>query len=179
MIREKIIIKYIKGKDILDIGSVGQTSAYNLWDILEKHAGKLAGIDTEPCNKQNVIYGNMENYDFNKRFDVIVAGDVIEHVNNQGLFLQNIKRHLKRGGYFILTTPNAKWFNIILKPNKTHTCWHDRYTLSYLLKKFGFKTVFFKYYYGNKEYYNFIKRILALRQSMIFICQHEKISSNN
>ena len=91
MIREDIIIKYIKGKDVLDIGSVGQTSAYNLWDILEKHARKLTGIDTELCDKKNVVYGSMENYDFNKKFDVIVAGDVIEHVDNQGLFLENIK----------------------------------------------------------------------------------------
>jgi len=179
MIREEIIIKYIGGKDVLDIGSVGQTSAYNLWDIIEKYAGKLTGIDTEPCDKQNVFQGNMESYDFNKKFDVIVAGDVIEHVDNQGLFLMNIKKHLKDDGCFILTTPNAKWFNVILKPNKTHTCWHDKYTLSHLFKKFGFKIVFFKYYYGNKEYYNFIKRILTLRQAMIFICQYDKISSRN
>ena len=176
MIREEIIIKYIQGKDILDIGSVGQTSAYNLWNILEKHAGKLTGIDTERSNQENVVYGSMENYDFNKKFDVIVAGDVIEHINNQGLFLENIKKHLKNDGYFILTTPNAKWFNVILKPNKTHTCWHDKYTLSYLLKKYGFVTISFRYYYGNKKYYNFIKKILASRQAMIFICQYDKIS---
>ena len=179
MIREDIIIKYIRGKDILDIGSVGQTFAYNLWNILEKYSGNLTGIDTERSNQKNVVLGNMENYDFNKKFDVIVAGDVIEHIDNQGLFLENIKKHLKNDGYFILTTPNAKWFNVILKPNSTHTLWHDKYTLSHLLGKFGFRISFFRYYYGNKKYYNFIKRILTLRQAMIFICQHEKISSNN
>ncbi|MBU1177122.1 MAG: class I SAM-dependent methyltransferase [Patescibacteria group bacterium] len=175
MIREEIIIKYIKGKDVLDIGSVGQTSAYNLWNILEKHAGKLTGIDTERSNQKNVVLGNMENYDFNRKFDVIIAGDVIEHVDNQGLFLKNIKKHLKRDGYFILTTPNAKWFSIILKPNKTHTCWHDKYTISYLLKKNDFKITFFKYYYGNKEYYNFIKIILTLRQAMLVVCQKKSL----
>lgn len=179
MIREEMIIKYAKGKDVLDIGSVGQTKAYNLWQMLKENAERLTGIDTEPSNEFNVVCGNMEDYDFSKKFDIIIAGDVIEHVDNQGLFLENIKKHLKDDGYFILTTPNAKWPTVFLKPNKTHTCWHDEYTLSYFLKKHKFNIADFKYYYGNKKRYNFIQKILTLRQSMIFICQYEKISSNN
>ena len=33
MTREKLIKKFVAGKSILDIGSVGQTSKYNLWDL--------------------------------------------------------------------------------------------------------------------------------------------------
>ena len=35
MTREEIIAKYIKGKNILDIGSTGQATAYNLWNFLK------------------------------------------------------------------------------------------------------------------------------------------------
>lgn len=171
MIREKIIIKYIQGKDILDIGSVGQTNEYDLWDVLKEHSVNLTGIDTNPSNDQSVICGNMETYDFKKQFDIIIAGDVIEHVNNQGLFLKNINKHLKKDGYFILTTPNAKWLTVCCRPNSTHTCWHDKYTLLHLLDRYGFKVIFFQYYYGNKKHYGFIKKILALRQSMLIVCQ--------
>lgn len=168
--REQIIIKYIKDKDVLDIGSVGQTKSYNLWGLLKKHAGQLTGIDTEPSKEANVVCANMENYDFGKQFEIIIAGDVLEHVDNQGLFLTNIKKHLKRDGFLILTTPNAKWPTVFLRPNPTHTLWHDRYTLFHILERNGFKTFFFKYYPGNKKY-NFFKKILILKQAMLIVCQ--------
>lgn len=38
MKREKIILEYLKsGCSVLDIGSIGQTQAYSLWDILNKN----------------------------------------------------------------------------------------------------------------------------------------------
>jgi len=171
MTREQIIIKYIKGKDVLDIGSVGQTDKYNLWVFLKKEAGQLVGLDTEPSDNPDIIQGNMETYNFHKQFDVILAGDVLEHVDNQGLFLDNIRKHLKKDGYFILTTPNAKWFNVLLRPNPTHTLWHDKYTLFHILNKYGFKVIFFRYYYGNKPHYNFFKKLLVLRQGVILVAQ--------
>jgi 2-polyprenyl-3-methyl-5-hydroxy-6-metoxy-1,4-benzoquinol methylase len=187
MIREKIILSTIKDKKVLDIGSIGQTNDYNLWNLYFTVPFKeLTGIDL-PDSKQslqdvfkinkvdtqrpsNIVFGNMENYKFNEKFDVIVAGDVIEHVSNQGLFLQNIREHLNENGQLIITTPNAKWLTVIFKPNPTHTLWHDRYTLEYILKQNGFQIELFKYYFGNKNHYNWISRILTLRQSMIFIC---------
>ena len=42
-----------------------------------------------------------------RKFDVIVTGEILEHLPNQGLFLENAERHLKKKGVQILTTPNA------------------------------------------------------------------------
>jgi len=168
--REKVLAKYIKNKNVLDVGSVGQTAAYNLWNFLEKHTGSLTGIDTEYSDDNRIVRGNMENYNFDKQFDVVIAGDILEHVDNQGLFLDNVKKHLKKDGRFILTTPNAKWFTVALKPNPTHTLWHDKYTLFNILNRHGFKIVFFSYYPGNKKH-NLIKKILVARQGIIMICQ--------
>ena len=155
---------------MLDIGSVGQSCEYDLWNMIRTEAKSLVGIDTMPSDDDNVVLGSMETYDFGKKFDVIIAGDVIEHVSNQGLFLDNIYCHLNNHGTLILTTPNAKWPTVFLKPNPTHTLWHDKYTLSYTLDLHGFQIKHFQYYYGNKPYYGYMKRILALRQGMLAIC---------
>lgn len=187
MIREDIIKFYIKDKDILDIGSVGQTEAYSLWDIYKDTKIKsLTGIDLpdapqiavdsfkinrEKINSDvRIVYGNMENYNFNREFDVIIAGDVLEHVDNQGLFLNNIKKHLCRNGKLILTTPNAKSVAVLFKPNPTHTIWHDKYTLYTILDRTGFKLERLLYYPGNKKYYNPLIRLICMRQGMLAIC---------
>ena len=173
MIREEIILAYTKDKDVLDIGSVGQSNEYNLWKLLKTQGQtkSLWGVDTEPSDDEHIIQGSMETCVLNKTFDVIIAGDVLEHVDNQGLFLDNIHHHLRDDGVLIITTPNAKWITAILKPNPTHTLWHDRYTLLTILSLHGFHIKHFQYYVGNKLHYNIIKRILAFRQGMMVICK--------
>ena len=90
MIREKVILRLIKDKDVLDIGSVGQSQKYHLWSKIKKNSRSLIGIDTEFSNEKDIVQGNMENYSFRKKFDVIIAGDVIEHVYNIDDFLKKI-----------------------------------------------------------------------------------------
>lgn len=187
MIREKLILNEIYNKDILDIGSIGQTSSYSLWNIFQEgNPNSITGIDlpdeenkvlsnftlsTNSSIDTNIIRGNMELYKFDKKFDVIIAGDVIEHINNQGLFLQNIYEHLREEGKLIITTPNAKWPTVFLKPNPTHTLWHDKYTLERILKINNFKISYFRYYYGNKKKYNVLFKLLTLRQAIFLICK--------
>jgi 2-polyprenyl-3-methyl-5-hydroxy-6-metoxy-1,4-benzoquinol methylase len=190
MIKEDIILDLAVGKDVLDIGSVGQASAYSLWNLLlNVNTRSLTGIDLPDAHVTaqnvfsvtavtlpaggNIVSGNMETHDFGRQFDVIIAGDVIEHVDNQGLFLQNIKKHLKPDGRLAVSTPNAKWFTVILRPNPYHTMWHDKYTLLLVLNRCGFTVDTFRYYYGNKPYYNPLYRLLCYRQGMLAICRHK------
>lgn len=49
-------------------------------------------------------------------FDVVVAFQVIEHITGDQEFLYEVNRVLKRGGRFILTTPNRE---LRLKPGQT------------------------------------------------------------
>ncbi len=188
MIREHIIEKLVENKDVLDIGSIGQTEAYSLWNQLSKtNCKSLTGIDlpnivdsttrtfkleTENLpDDERIHWGNMETYKFNQTFDVIIAGDVIEHVANQELFLRNIHNHLSDKGIFVLTTPNAKWPTVFLKPNPTHTLWHDKFTLERILTVSGFRITKLIYYPGNKPNYNIIQKLLAWQQSMLVICE--------
>jgi len=190
MIREQIILNNIINKNVLDIGSIGQTDEYSLWNLYKTvKIESLTGIDLSDAHKtisdfkfskkvesdaktdDCIVFGNMESYKFDRKFDVVIAGDVLEHVSNQGLFLDNIHNHLNQTGKLIITTPNAKWFTVFLKPNLTHTLWHDSFTLQRILDMHNFKITFFKYYYGNKKKYNWFKRILTLKQSIIVICE--------
>ncbi|MBO0181221.1 hypothetical protein J0682_30075, partial [Vibrio parahaemolyticus] len=40
-------------------------------------------------------------------FDVIVAGEIIEHLNNPGLFLSGVRRFMHRDSKLVITTINA------------------------------------------------------------------------
>lgn len=186
MKREELIERYVSNKNVLDIGSVGQTSKYTLWNEYPSfNINELTGIDLDISTQENeklfgegeivrsadIISGNMETYSFDKKFDVIVAGDVIEHVSNQGLFLDNIGKHLESKGVVIITTPNAKWPTVFLRPNPTHTIWHDKHTLERILVMHKFKIVEFHYYKGNKRKYVFPLNLLAMRQGMIAVCE--------
>jgi 2-polyprenyl-3-methyl-5-hydroxy-6-metoxy-1,4-benzoquinol methylase len=187
MIREKIILDIISGKHVLDIGSIGQTSRYSLWELYKTVSVKsLTGIDL-PEAKQiavdrfqidennlpddvRIVYGNMETYRFERRFDVIVAGDVIEHVHNQGLFLNNIRTHLADDGIFILTTPNTKWPTAYIRGNPTHVLWHDRSTLTEILRVCGFTVDLFRSYCGNKKYYHPLFIPFIAGQQLLMVC---------
>jgi 2-polyprenyl-3-methyl-5-hydroxy-6-metoxy-1,4-benzoquinol methylase len=185
MYRETKILALTRNKDVLDIGSLGQSDEYCLWNTLSGNCRSLTGIDLPEAmetakkffslknhahqNEPHLIYGNMESIDLQKRFDVVIAGDVIEHVSNQGLFLDNIYSHLRDSGKLVITTPNAKWPTVFCKPNPTHTMWHDLYTLTTILNRHNFKVDFFHFYYGNKNHYSWWKRPLVFKQSIFVI----------
>jgi SAM-dependent methyltransferase len=170
MIREDIILDHSKNKDLLDIGCMGRTDKYKLWPQVKAVARTYTGIDIQSPTSPDVVQGNMETYDFGRTFDVVVAGDVLEHVSNQGLFLENIRRHLRQDGILIMTTPNAKWPTVFLRTHPDHVLWHDRSTLSGLIGRHGLRELHFQYYFGNKPFYGFFKRILTRRQGMLVIC---------
>lgn len=50
-----------------------------------------------------------------KKFDIVYAGEIIEHLYNPDFFLEEINRILKDNGFLVLSTPNLlAWFNRIL-----------------------------------------------------------------
>lgn len=84
-----------------------------------------------------------------EKFNSIVAGELIEHIENPGLFLCGCRGRLLSGGRLVLSTPNAfapvnflgyagrylHW------ANPEHTCWFDPQTIKQLLQRSGFRTV--------------------------------------
>lgn len=91
------------------------------------------------------------------QFDVVISFQVIEHIKNDRLFLEEIHRVLKPGGKALLTTPN-------IKKTLTRNPWHIReYTATQLtqLAKEVFPKVDMNGVTGNEkvmEYYEMNKK---------------------
>lgn len=50
---------------------------------------------------------HLEDVELNQQFDVILAGEMIEHLSNPGLFLRGIKRFMRPDSTLVITTVNA------------------------------------------------------------------------
>lgn len=81
--------------------------------------GKATGIDLNPravkeAKKKglNCIHGDVLDMasSFNGNFDVVIAGDIIEHIFDTDVFLQKVHKLLHREGKILLTTPNVASF---------------------------------------------------------------------
>ena len=91
-------------------------------------------------------------------FDVIVAGEMIEHLNNVGLFLDGIKRFMNRDTRLLLTTINAYcgmrflYYGLRGKRGKQepvhpdHVAYYSYSTLSVLLKRYSLTVDEFLFY---------------------------------
>lgn len=174
---------------VLDIGFWGQgvkITDHN-WPhkLLKERAGEVYGIDIEydesmiPENERAKYQkAPAEDFSFDIKFDVIFAGDLIEHLVNPGLFLENAKKHLKPGGRLIITTPNTfNLFNLagkLTRPepvtNPDHTFYFNRKTISTLLDKCGWYVSQFGFMYTldydikeslKKKFLNIVYKILS------------------
>ena len=80
-------------------------------------AASLVGVDqlsdaAAELNRQgfDIRVEDVQDFDLGQTFDVVVAGDLIEHLSNIGEFLDAVSRHMHDGSLFIVTTPNP--FNL-------------------------------------------------------------------
>lgn len=65
-------------------------------------------VRSRRSNVRDAIYDDMTRTRLAERsFDVVVAVEVLEHVAEDGLFVSNVARVLKPGGWFVMTTPNG------------------------------------------------------------------------
>jgi SAM-dependent methyltransferase len=70
-----------------------------------------AGLDILTANGATDLYrADLQKLDevaLDETFDVIIAGEMIEHLSNPGLFLQGIKRFMNPDTQLVITTINA------------------------------------------------------------------------
>lgn len=185
-----LLDKVIKKSDVvLDIGFWGQGITYTspAWPHkqLKDRAADVYGIDIvydesiiPEADRHKYQKAAAENFHFDKKFDVIFAGDLIEHLVNPGLFFDNAKAHLAPGGKLIMTTPNT--FNLFVMAGKLtrpepptnadHTFYFNRRTMSTLLDKCGFEVDSFGFMYTleygfkesvKKKFLNAVYRLLS------------------
>jgi SAM-dependent methyltransferase len=142
---------------------------------LEKTASELYGFDfdqegvdiLEARGTKNLYRADLEDLDkvaLDETFDVIIAGEVIEHLNNPGLFLNGIKRFMNPKTQLVITTINAYcgmrfWvYGLRGKGGKNepvhpdHVAYYSHSTLQLLLKRNGLSIERFCFYDLGKEH---------------------------
>ena len=106
LLRFKYINQYLenlKGADILDIGAT-EGNVHKM--LINSNANNfIYSLDFKGTPDFKVDLNNPK--DLNKKFDIIIAGEIIEHLENPTSFINYCFRHLKTSGRLILTTPNS------------------------------------------------------------------------
>jgi SAM-dependent methyltransferase len=84
-------------------------------------------------NIKDIVFDNMVNSQLpDNEFDGVIAIEVIEHIEQDDKFLQQISRILKPGGFLLLTTPNG---DHIINTNPDHKRHYKKEQLAEKLKQ--------------------------------------------
>ena len=148
------IIKALKntGK-VLEIGC---GTGY-LLKALEKLGYDCYGVEPSPMaynHAKNKLGLNVENEFlaassfYSQKFDVIILIDVVEHITNMQIFMQEITSVLNEGGIIFIGTGNSDSLNAkIAGPNWgyflswEHVSFFNKESMKYLLQKNNFKNI--------------------------------------
>lgn len=174
--RVDLIKQICAGKKVLHLGCANYPYTQDSIDKekllhfeLEKTVKELYGFDFDQPGidilashgTKNLYRADLEKLDevpLNETFDVIVAGEMIEHLNNVGLFLEGIKRFMNADTVLLLTTINAycgmrfTWYGLrgkggMREPvHPDHVAYYSYSTLSVLLKRYSFSIDEFMFY---------------------------------
>lgn len=160
--RFELIDRYCRGKRVLDLGCVDHNlpNAHKdrwLHGRIVSCAERTVGVDyaataVEELRRQGyeIIRADVTRpLDLNERFEVVVIGNLIEHLSNFAGLFENITRTLEPGGVVLISTNNPfyieQYFYSAFKNdiivNEVHTCWLDPVTLDQLARRFGLHTI--------------------------------------
>jgi SAM-dependent methyltransferase len=157
-----IVIPLMTGRSVLDVGSIGHSYVgrkdYKNWNfaIIQQHAAKVKGFDIlvddvalARADGFDIDVGDAETYLASDTYEVVFAGDLIEHLSNPGLFLNCAYKNLANDGTLVLSTPNtyslSKLVRVVLRRtneppvNPEHTFYFTPQTLQQLLVRHGFR----------------------------------------
>ena len=155
--REEYLLKAARGKIVLDIGASGPMAV-----ALQKVAKHYLGMDIKDnpeisnfriIDLDDSFYDDIFEYVLEEnKFDLIIAGEVIEHLSNAGHFLDLLHYDNTQ---VILTTPNAFGIagnqhlkNGVESVNKEHVAWYSYHTLRTLIERHNFKLLLWAWYNG-------------------------------
>ena len=150
-------VGHCSGRSVLDIGCVNHNpqnykSRYWVHKAITAVSKDVVGLDdsTEGVSYltslgYNIVAADAQNFNLGRRFEVIVAGDLIEHLVNFDGFLRSCLQHLEPHGRLLLSSPNPwYWKNTAramlypeVKNNIEHTCWLCPRTMRQLLARYG------------------------------------------
>lgn len=180
--RTDTILEYCAGKKVLHLGCTNHPytdeaikAGMLLHFEIEKVASEVYGWDFDQDGidilsshgSKNIFRVDLEkldDLDLNETFDTIVAGEMIEHLNNPGLFLSGIKRFMNERTTLLLTTVNAYcgmrfvWYGLRGKRGRVelvhpdHVAYYSYSTLKLLIERHGLHVDRFLFYDIGREH---------------------------
>lgn len=144
-----LINKNLKKKYILEIGC---GKGKFLKNLCIKGNNKGLGLDTSYVGKRNILSGKIsfikkqfdKNIKLQKKFDFIIARQVVEHIINPIEFFRTIRKNLNQNGKVFFEIPNLDWMlkNLsIWDFYYEHCCYYDYFILKKFLQLTGFKNI--------------------------------------
>ncbi|HEX3227236.1 MAG TPA: methyltransferase domain-containing protein [Gaiellaceae bacterium] len=161
-----------RGRRVIDLGFVdeGQMESKGsrgswLHAVLATEARELVGVDADAGGVERARAHGYEAYaaDVESRAeigdldlepaDAVVAGELVEHLDRPGDFLEAVKPLVAADGVLVLTTPNAHSLTNVLGAfagrelvNPDHVAWLSWRTLATLLGRHGWTVEALAYY---------------------------------
>lgn len=165
--RADYILERCKGKRVLHLGCAAAPFTENrlkegtlLHQKLFGVSSSLVGVDNsdkgvsllkKELGAEEIYLLNVYDLDslrHMEKFDVIVAGEIIEHLENPGIMLRGARKLLKEGGVLVATVPNAfKCRNFFAAQqglevvHREHVAWYSYQTVRRLFAMSGYTEI--------------------------------------
>jgi SAM-dependent methyltransferase len=165
LLRERAILEACQGRRVVHLGFVDEHQmaakrSEGLWlhDRIATVASELVGLDVDVAGVEQARKLGFEAYAIDAQdrervadlsigpFETIVAGEIIEHLDAPGPFLEAMLDLAAPNSRLVLTTPNAYRLQNFLTPfsgneliHPDHTAWHSPSTVKVLLERSGWR----------------------------------------
>ncbi len=165
VVKDDFIVVECQGRTVLDVGCIDHSirrieELGDRWlhrriaevaaevvgvDILAEEAAELRGRGYE------IVVADAQYLRLDRRFDRVVLGDILEHVENPGDLLATALCHVSPGGSILLSTPNPFYAGRLMTAlarnyvgvNPEHVAWFDPKVLFRLGHRVGLEVVDF------------------------------------
>lgn len=158
--RRQFILDRSTGRTVLHLGCVDNpyleeklANGTLLHGLLIERAAKVVGLDNDPEGVRlfesrgwRTICADVEQLpELDSDIDLVIAGEIIEHLSNPGLFLSSLAQRVRSGTELIITTPNAyairRYWRFLLgyeQVHPDHVAYYSPLTLREALRRFGY-----------------------------------------
>ena len=107
-----IFMRYMTGSSVLELGPAEGVMTELLYPKYEDYtvvegATKFCNLLKERFPKMNVVNSYFENFQTDRKYDNIILGHVLEHVDDPIYILKLCKRWLAKGGRILSAVPNS------------------------------------------------------------------------
>lgn len=152
--RERFILDRVFGKAVLEFGASGPLQKY-----IRRRAKAYHGMDRQASERDKVYACDLDDPKAKWtipawQVEVIVCGEVLEHLSNPGLFLKRLNVYW-RGVPLVISVPNAfsassqkQIARGVENVNADHVAWYSPQTLKTLLGRAGYTIQELAWYKG-------------------------------